>query len=185
MSPCPTLRHCGHDKSRIAAFHVPRHWFGQAWVDTLEQGEIGETLAVVLPRFAAPVVGWASNHYGPSWLYVAGFCFVSPLFLVLLYLVVHDSLHQKVLLCVLLALIGVLLACAMPGPIAEIAYIVEVEEKPIWKDGAYAVAPSSVQSGQSTYKRMGQNSVVVETVRFDWRCPMFDLHRKSNNGGQC
>ncbi|KAB8290735.1 hypothetical protein EYC80_008372 [Monilinia laxa] len=100
-------------------------------------------LAVMVPSFAAPVVGWASDRYGPRWLCVAGFCFATP-FWILLRLVTHDSLNQKVLLCALLALIGVSLTFVLPGLMAEITYIVEAKEKQIpgrfGENGAYAQA---------------------------------------------
>ncbi|CAD6440347.1 c0c59c18-4149-4ee3-8936-c40daf1feff5 [Sclerotinia trifoliorum] len=100
-------------------------------------------LALMVPSFAAPVVGWVCDQYGPRWPCVAGFCFAIP-FWVLLRLVTHDSLNQKVLLCALLALIGVSLTCVLPGLTAEISYIVEAKEKQIpgrfGKNGAYAQA---------------------------------------------
>ncbi|KAF7892198.1 uncharacterized protein EAF01_010278 [Botrytis porri] len=100
-------------------------------------------LALMIPNFAAPVVGWACDRYGPRWPCVGGFCFAIP-FWILLRLVTYNSLHQKVLLCALLALIGVSLTCVIPGLMAEITYIVEAKEKQIpgrfGKNGAYAQA---------------------------------------------
>lgn len=100
-------------------------------------------LALIVPNFAAPVVGWASDKYGPRWLSVTGFIFAIP-FWVLLRLVTHDSLNQKVLLSALLALIGLALALVMPPLMAEITYVVEAKEKQnpgrFGPTGAYAQA---------------------------------------------
>lgn len=85
-------------------------------------------LAVVVPNFAAPAVGWVSDNYGPRWLAVGGFVFAIP-FWVLLRLVTHDSLNQKVLFATLLVLIGTGLTLVMPPLMAEIAYVVEAKEK--------------------------------------------------------
>jgi MFS family permease len=100
-------------------------------------------LAVMVPSFVAPAVGWVSDKYGPRWLCVAGFIFAIP-FWVLLRLVDHDSIRQKVLFCALLALIGVSLTLVMPPLMAEITYVVEAKERErpgrYGKTGAYAQA---------------------------------------------
>jgi MFS family permease len=100
-------------------------------------------LAVIIPTFASPLVGWASDKYGPRWLTVSGFVLAIP-FWVLLRLVTHDSLGQKVLFCALLSLIGVALTLAMPSLMAEITYVVEEKEREVpgrfGKTGAYAQA---------------------------------------------
>jgi len=62
-------------------------------------------LAVIIPGFSAPAIGWLSDRHGPRWLCVFGFIFQIP-FWVLLRFVTHNSLKQKVLLCALLSLIG-------------------------------------------------------------------------------
>lgn len=100
-------------------------------------------LAVIIPTFASPLVGWASDKYGPRWLTVAGFVLAIP-FWVLLRLVTYDSLSQKVLFCALLSLVGVALTLAMPPLMAEITYVVEAKEREspgrFGKTGAYAQA---------------------------------------------
>ena len=99
--------------------------------------------ALILPSFLAPLIGRISDQYGPRWLTVAGFIIALP-FWVLLRLVTHDSLNQKVLLCALLALIGVSLTLVMPPLMAEITYVVEAKEKQspgrYGTTGAYAQA---------------------------------------------
>lgn len=100
-------------------------------------------LAVMVPSFLAPGVGWVSDNYGPRWLCVGGFVSAIP-FWILLRLVEYDSLEQKVLLCALLALIGVSLTLVMPPLMAEITYIVEAKEREspgcFGATGAYAQA---------------------------------------------
>jgi MFS family permease len=100
-------------------------------------------LTLMVPSFAAPLVGWASDKYGPRWLAVAGFIFAIP-FWILLRLVTHDSIGQKVLLCALLTLIGISLALVMPPLMAEVTYVVEAKEKErpgrFGTTGAYAQA---------------------------------------------
>ena len=100
-------------------------------------------LAIFLPSFLSPLIGWVSDRYGPRWLAVSGFVFAIP-FWILLRLVTHDSLGQKVLLCTLLSLIGVALTLVMPPLMAEITYVVEAKEKQspgrYGTTGAYAQA---------------------------------------------
>jgi MFS family permease len=100
-------------------------------------------LTLMVPGFAAPLVGWASDKYGPRWLAVAGFIFAIP-FWILLRLVTYDSIGQKVLLCALLTLTGVSLTLVMPPLMAEVTYVVEAKEKQrpgcFGTTGAYAQA---------------------------------------------
>ncbi|PVH89321.1 MFS transporter-like protein [Cadophora sp. DSE1049] len=100
-------------------------------------------LAIMIPGFAAPLVGWASDKYGPRWLTVTRFMLAVP-FWVLLRLVTHDSLGQKVLLCALLFLIGITLTLVNAPLMAEITYVVEAKEREtpgrFGPSGAYAQA---------------------------------------------
>jgi len=67
-------------------------------------------------------------------------------FWVLLRLVTHDSLSQKVLFCAILSLLGVPLILVMRPRVAEITYVVEAKEKEspgrFGTTGAYAQAYS-------------------------------------------
>ena len=100
-------------------------------------------LALVVPSFIAPFVGHISDKAGPRWLVVGGFLLSCPIF-VLLRLVNHDSLEQKILLCALLALLGACLTTVMTPLLAEIMYVVEAKEKKhpgiYGEKGAYAQA---------------------------------------------
>ena len=62
-------------------------------------------LCVALPSLGAPLAGTVADRYGPRWITVCGFILTAPP-LVLLRLVEHNSLSQKVLLCALLTLSG-------------------------------------------------------------------------------
>ena len=100
-------------------------------------------LALVVPSFIAPVAGTISDKYGPRWLATTGFVLACP-FLVLLRLVDHDSLNQKVLLGALLALVGGSLTIVLTPLVAEVTYVVEAKEKSnpgaYGEKGAYAQA---------------------------------------------
>jgi MFS family permease len=113
---------------------------------TFHWGSVGAGLtflALVIPAFSAPLVGAVSDSRGPRWPAVVGFILAVP-FWVLLRLVTHDSLKQKVLFFALLALIGTCLTIGMTPLMAEITYVVEAKEKKqpgiFGKTGAYAQA---------------------------------------------
>jgi MFS family permease len=103
-------------------------------------------LPIVVPTFAGPVIGHLSDKQGPRWYATAGFIGCAP-FLIMLRLVDHDSLRQKVLLCALLVLIGLFLTLALIPMMAEVTYAVMDKEgrRPkgyYGKNGAYAQAYS-------------------------------------------
>ncbi|KAI1466105.1 MFS general substrate transporter [Daldinia caldariorum] len=88
-------------------------------------------LAIFVPGFISPLVGWLADKYGARWLCVFGFCLLIPL-LVCLRFVTENSIGHKVLLCVLLAISGIALAFANVPLMAEITYVIEAKdaEKP-------------------------------------------------------
>ena len=100
-------------------------------------------LPLVLPNFLAPVVGAFSDRYGSRLPTSIGFLLATP-FLVLLKLVDHGGRSQVVILCVLLACLGVALTIVMTPLLAEVAYILEAKEKHhpglFGQKGAYAQA---------------------------------------------
>ena len=85
-------------------------------------------LPLLIPSFLSPLIGAAIDRLGPRWFSVAGFILFTPLE-VLLRFVTHDSLQQKVLLCALLALLGLTINLATPPLLVEIVYVVEQKEK--------------------------------------------------------
>lgn len=103
-------------------------------------------LPIVIPTFLGPLIGGLSDKHGPRWYATAGFFGCCP-FLILLRLVDHNSLRQKILLCALLALIGFFLTLALTPIMAEVTYAVMNKEsrRPkgyYGKNGAYAQAYS-------------------------------------------
>ena len=81
-------------------------------------------LPILIPAFTAPLVGWASDRYGPKWIVVVGFVLAAPA-LILLRLVNRNTLGMKVLLCGLLAWLGLALDLILTPMIAEFAACVE------------------------------------------------------------
>lgn len=103
-------------------------------------------LPIVIPTFLGPLIGGLSDKHGPRWYATIGFLGCCP-FLILLRLVDHNSIRQKVLLCALLALIGLFLTLALTPIMAEVTYAVMDKEsrRPkgyYGKNGAYAQAYS-------------------------------------------
>ncbi|KAI0137811.1 MFS general substrate transporter [Hypoxylon sp. NC0597] len=84
-------------------------------------------LALFVPGFLSPLVGWLSDRYGAKWPSFFGFCLCIPL-LVCLRFVTESSIQLKVLLGFLLALLGIALAFANVPLMAEITYVIEALE---------------------------------------------------------
>ncbi|KAL8769131.1 MAG: hypothetical protein Q9209_004765 [Squamulea sp. 1 TL-2023] len=100
-------------------------------------------LPLVLPSFVAPLVGAFSDRYGSRLPTSIGFLLATP-FLILLRIVEHGGKAQVIILCVLLACLGVALTIVMTPLLAEITYILNVKEKRhpglFGQKGAYAQA---------------------------------------------
>ena len=62
-------------------------------------------LCLAVPALSGPFVGVLTDRLGPRWIAVTG-CSLSAVPLLLLRLVDHDSLQQKILLCALLVICG-------------------------------------------------------------------------------
>ncbi|KAI1418428.1 MFS general substrate transporter [Hypoxylon sp. FL1857] len=84
-------------------------------------------LALFVPGFLSPLVGWLSDRYGAKWPSFFGFCLCIPL-LVCLRFVTESSVQHKILLGFLLALLGIALAFANVPLMAEITYVIEETE---------------------------------------------------------
>jgi MFS family permease len=104
-------------------------------------------LPIVIPGFLAPFFGWLSDKFGGRYFATVGFlCACPPL--VCLRFVDENSMKDKVLLCALLAVVGLFLALTFPPIMAEISSVVEAKEKSMLarghpgfgKGGAYAQA---------------------------------------------
>ncbi|KAK8050552.1 hypothetical protein PG994_012282 [Apiospora phragmitis] len=84
-------------------------------------------LAIFLPGFIAPGVGWLADRYGAKWPSFGGFVACVPL-LVCLRFVTEDTIGHKVLLCVLLAVLGCALVFSNTPLMAEITYVIDEKE---------------------------------------------------------
>lgn len=91
-------------------------------------------LPIVIPSVTGPLVGWLSDRYGGRYLATAGFLFTCPP-LVCLRFIQSNTIHDKALLCALLALIGLFLTLTFPPIMAEISAVVEAKEKKMLANG--------------------------------------------------
>ena len=87
-------------------------------------------LAIFLPGFVAPGVGWLADRYGSKWPSFAGYVCGIPL-LVCLRFVTDNTIGHKVLLAVLLVLLGSALVFANTPLMAEITYVIDEKEAEI------------------------------------------------------
>jgi MFS family permease len=91
-------------------------------------------LPIVIPTFLAPLWGWLCDKYGGRYLVVIGFfCGCPPL--VCLRFVNENTIKDKVLLCALLAVIGLFLGITIPPVMAEISAVAEAKESKMIASG--------------------------------------------------
>ena len=87
-------------------------------------------ITILLPSLLQPVFGGITDRYQQGRrLLAAGGCLLATPAYILLRLVTQNTLDQKALLCVLLVIIGLAMAIAMPAIIAEIGATVADAEK--------------------------------------------------------
>lgn len=104
-------------------------------------------LPIVIPNFLAPLAGWLCDRIGGRYPASLGFL-LAALPLVCLRFIDENTMKDKVLVCVLLALIGLTLMFTFPPLMAEISGVAEAKEKGLiaagkkgfGKGGAYAQA---------------------------------------------
>ncbi|KAF2273440.1 MFS general substrate transporter [Westerdykella ornata] len=104
-------------------------------------------LPIVIPTFLAPLAGMLSDRIGGRFPASIGFL-LATVPLVCLRFVEENSIKDKILLCAMLALIGLTLTFTFPPLMAEISGVVETKEKKLLasgkkgygKGGAYAQA---------------------------------------------
>jgi MFS family permease len=85
-------------------------------------------ICLVVPALLGPLVGFFSDRYGSRTLTTIGLLGSVPCW-VLLRFVTHNSIGQKVLLCALLAILGLFMTFVMAPLMAEIDHTVSLEEK--------------------------------------------------------
>ncbi|KAL9115928.1 MAG: hypothetical protein Q9227_000296 [Pyrenula ochraceoflavens] len=83
-------------------------------------------LALIIPTFISPIIGWLSDKHGPKWISAGGYL-LSAVPLVLLRLVTHDSMDQKVVFSALLALLGATMVFYEIPLWVEIVKVLDVE----------------------------------------------------------
>ena len=102
-------------------------------------------ISLIFPAFLSPLVGMLADRHGGRYITATGFC-LSTAVLTCLRFVDHDSIQQKVLLCALLFLVGLLLGTTLSVFSAEVSHVVfEHEEKSpgeLGERGAVAQAES-------------------------------------------
>ena len=85
-------------------------------------------ISLLAPNFAGPLIGHWTDKYGPRWIVAGGLLFSIP-FWVLLRLVDHDGIRQKVLLCALLVLLGMASAFVLTPLMSEFSKVCDAKER--------------------------------------------------------
>ncbi|KAL4759979.1 MFS transporter [Aspergillus foveolatus] len=102
-------------------------------------------IPLTVPHTLDPIFGYINDNYPSSRRYLAGGAFFATVpVLVCLRLVKSDSIHDIILLCALLALVGVCIAAMFSIILVEVSYVVQEKEDAnpgVWgKGGAMALA---------------------------------------------
>jgi MFS family permease len=117
-------------------------------------------IPLMVPHVLDPVIGCIIDRFpkSPRYLITAGFLAAVP-FTVLLRLVTDNTMHHKILLCALLALIGVCLVTVMTPIVAEVFHAVkEIEDRSpniFGRGGAMALAFGLSNMGFATGSLIG------------------------------
>ncbi|KKK12524.1 hypothetical protein P175DRAFT_0559234 [Aspergillus ochraceoroseus IBT 24754] len=102
-------------------------------------------IPLTVPHVFDPLVGYINDRYEEARRYLAAGAFFGAVpVLVLLRLVTDNSMHQKILLCTLLAPLGICLAIIITPVMVEASYVVKEKEEEtpdvFGKGGAMALA---------------------------------------------
>ncbi|KAJ4407716.1 hypothetical protein N0V91_003686 [Didymella pomorum] len=97
-------------------------------------------LPIVIPSFLAPAFGWFSDRYGGRYPVAVGFLGACPP-LICLRFVDQNTMNDKVILCALLALVGLFLSLTFPPIMAEISGVVEAKEESMLVAGRAGFGP--------------------------------------------
>ena len=109
-------------------------------------------IPLMVPHIVDPITGYIIDRFPKSCRYFTAAAFLSAVpVMVLLRLVTDNSMHHKILLCALLALVGLCLAVAMPPLVAETFHAVKEKEDEtpgiFGRGGAMALAFGLVNMG--------------------------------------
>ena len=126
-------------------------------------------LALLIPSFASPGVGWANDKLGPKWIACMGFLLCFPA-LVLFREVTHSGIRQIVLLCMLLVVIGFGVNFIAIPLAAEISYAIQAHEEKLpgryGDKGAYAQGYALLNAGFAAGSLVGplwSGYIVIES----------------------
>ncbi|KAL8909536.1 MAG: hypothetical protein Q9171_005015 [Xanthocarpia ochracea] len=137
--------------------------------NSLEAGLI--FLCLAIPALTGPIVGQLSDKLGPRWIAVAGCSLTAPP-LVLLRLVDHDSIEQKILLCALLVCCGFTLILIVSPVAADLSAVVEEKERAdpnaFGPGGAYAQAFALFNCSMAAGTLFGPVAAGVIVERHGW-----------------
>lgn len=109
-------------------------------------------IPLMVPHLVDPLTGWVIDKFPKSIRYFTATAFLSAVpVMVLLRLVTDNSMQHKILLCALLALVGLCFAVAMPPLVAETFHAVKEKEDEtpgiFGRGGAMALAFGLVNMG--------------------------------------
>ncbi|MDI1485705.1 MAG: hypothetical protein OHK93_003894 [Ramalina farinacea] len=128
-------------------------------------------LCLAVPALTGPLVGNLTDRLGPRWIAVAG-CSLSAPPLILLRLVDHDSLSQKIILCVLLTICGFTLILIVSPVAADLSVVVEEKEKAdpnaFGPGGAYAQAFALFNCSMAAATLFGPVAAAALRERYGW-----------------
>ncbi|KAJ5178590.1 uncharacterized protein N7500_001289 [Penicillium coprophilum] len=100
--------------------------------DTFRWQQTGQGLVFIplmVPHLLDPLTGYIIDTFPKSCRYITTAAFLASVpVLVLLRFVTHNSMQQKILLCALLACVGLCVAVAMPPLIVEVSLAVQEKE---------------------------------------------------------
>ncbi|KXG52839.1 Major facilitator superfamily domain, general substrate transporter [Penicillium griseofulvum] len=117
-------------------------------------------LPLMVPHIIDPLTGLIIDKYPKSCRYIATGAFLAAVpVMTLLRFVTHNSMQQKILLCALLACVGLLIAMAMPILVIEVFFAVKEKEDEtpdiFGRGGAMALAFGLSNMGFATGSLIG------------------------------
>ena len=128
-------------------------------------------MCLAIPALTGPLVGNLSDKIGPRWIAVAGCALTTPP-LILLRLVNHDSIEQKILLCVLLVCCGFTLILIVSPVAADLSAVVEDKERTdpgiFGPGGAYAQAFALFNCSMAAATLFGPVAAGALIERWGW-----------------
>lgn len=125
-------------------------------------------LCIAIPAFGGPLAGALSDRFGARWIAVSGFALTAPI-LILLRLVQHDSLQQKILLCALLTIAGSTVTLFLAPLGAECSFVAEEASEALGCD-LYASSFSLMNCSLASAGLLGPMAAggLMDSVGWKW-----------------